>query len=52
MNRAQQSYFQENKTFTPTIDALGLGIQTETDNFHYSLMSTNQCGAETTEVTN
>lgn len=36
MNRAQQSYFLEQQTFTTDIDELGIGMDNSTDNFVYS----------------
>jgi len=40
MNRAQQAYFAENLAFATSVDALGLGIKTETNNYKYSLRAT------------
>ncbi|MEG3850974.1 type IV pilin-like G/H family protein [Microcoleus sp. herbarium19] len=40
MNRAQQAYFAENGTFSNSIEALGLGIKTETTNYKYSIRVT------------
>ena len=40
MNRAQQASFAENNAFATSIDALGLGIKTETNNYKYSLRVT------------
>ncbi len=37
MNRAQQAYFYENNALATSVDALGLGIKTETNNYKYSL---------------
>jgi type IV pilus assembly protein PilA len=42
MNRAQQAKFAENGTFATSVDALGLGIKTETTNYKYSLRVTKQ----------
>jgi type II secretory pathway pseudopilin PulG len=36
MNRAQQAKYAENGAFSNSIDALGLGIKTETTNYNYS----------------
>jgi type II secretory pathway pseudopilin PulG len=36
MNRAQQSKYAENGSFVNSIDALGIGIKTETTNYRYS----------------
>lgn len=40
MNRAQQAYYLENKFFAKDIQALEIGIKTETNNYSYSLRST------------
>jgi type IV pilus assembly protein PilA len=40
MNRAQQTKFAENGAFVTSVDALGLGIKTETINYKYSLDAT------------
>ncbi|NJK69461.1 MAG: general secretion pathway protein GspH [Microcoleus sp. SU_5_3] len=40
MNRGQQAYYAENNVFATSIDALGIGIKTETDNYKYSLRVT------------
>jgi type IV pilus assembly protein PilA len=40
MNKAQQASFAENNAFATSIDALGLGIKTETTNYKYSLRVT------------
>ena len=37
MNRAQQAYLTENGRFANSVDALSLGIKTETTNYKYSL---------------
>jgi type IV pilus assembly protein PilA len=37
MNRAQQAYQIENNAFTDSLDKLGLGIRSETDNYSYSI---------------
>ena len=37
MNRAQQAYFLENAAFTTTMDQLGLGIRTQTENYVYKV---------------
>ncbi len=42
MNRAQQAYLLENKTFSNNIEKLGLGIKTETVNYRYSTSTTNK----------
>lgn len=40
MNRAQQAYFAENGTFSTSIEALGIGIKTETTNYKYLIRVT------------
>ncbi len=40
MNRAQQSKYAENDSFVNSIDALGIGIKTETTNYRYSMETT------------
>ena len=40
MNKGQQAYFAENGTFSTSIEALGLGIKTETTNYKYSIRVT------------
>jgi type II secretory pathway pseudopilin PulG len=40
MNRAQQSKYGENDSFVNSIDALGIGIKTETTNYRYSTDAT------------
>lgn len=42
MNRAQQAKFAENNAFSTSIEALGLGLKTETTNYKYSLRATKQ----------
>ena len=37
MNRAQQAYFLENAQFTTSMDQLGLGIRTQTENYVYKV---------------
>jgi type IV pilus assembly protein PilA len=37
LNRAQQAYYLEKAQFSATIDRLGLGISTTTDNYFYTL---------------
>ncbi|QLE48140.1 prepilin-type N-terminal cleavage/methylation domain-containing protein [Nostoc sp. C057] len=46
MNRAQQAYFLENAAFTTSMDQLGLGIRTQTENYVYKV------AGDTTLVTN
>ena len=40
MNRAQQAYYMENGEFTDAIPELGLGIQSSTDNYSYTVTLT------------
>ena len=40
MNRAQQAKFAELGGFATTVDALGLGIKTQTSNFQYKISGT------------
>ncbi|NJR21656.1 MAG: general secretion pathway protein GspH [Richelia sp. CSU_2_1] len=40
MNRAQQAYFAEKSAFSNSIDALGIGIKTQTTNYNYSTIAT------------
>jgi hypothetical protein len=40
MNRAQKVLFIEKSAFATSVDALGLGIKTETTNFKYSIRAT------------
>ena len=40
MNKAQQAVFIETSAFATSLDALGLGIKTETTNFKYSIRAT------------
>ena len=40
MNRAQQAKFAEDNAFATSVDALGLGIKTETNYYKYSLRVT------------
>ncbi|MBD1813156.1 type IV pilin-like G/H family protein [Microcoleus vaginatus DQ-U2] len=40
MNRAQKALFIEKSAFSSSVDALGLGIKTETTNFKYSIRAT------------
>ncbi|MCP6762064.1 MAG: type IV pilin-like G/H family protein [Fischerella sp. CENA71] len=41
MNRAQQAYFLENAQFTTSMDLLGLGIKTQTENYGYVIKGGN-----------
>ncbi len=40
MNRAQQALFIEKSAFATSVNALGIGIKTETTNFKYSIRAT------------
>ena len=40
MNRAQKTLFIEKSAFATSVDALGLGIKTETTDFKYSIRAT------------
>ena len=40
MNKGQQAYFAETSAFSNSIPALGLGLETETNNYKYSLRVT------------
>jgi type IV pilus assembly protein PilA len=40
MNRAQQAKYAENGAFSNSINALGLGIKTQTSNYNYSTIAT------------
>lgn len=42
MNRAQQALFIEKSAFATSVNALGLGIKTETTNYKYSIRATNK----------
>jgi type IV pilus assembly protein PilA len=42
MNKGQQAKFAENGAWGTSVDALGLGIKTETSNYKYSIRSTKQ----------
>ena len=42
MNRAQQALFIEKSAFATSVDALGIGIKTETPNYKYSVRATKQ----------
>jgi len=41
INRAQQAYFLEQTYFATTIQAVGIGIQTQTVNYSYTIVSAN-----------
>ena len=40
VNRAQEALFIEKSAFATSVDALGLGLKTETTNFKYSIRAT------------
>ena len=40
MNKGQQAYFAENIVLATSVDVLGLGIKTETNNYKYSIRAT------------
>ncbi|MEG4210969.1 type IV pilin-like G/H family protein [Microcoleus sp. S13_B4] len=40
MNKAQQAQFAEKSAFATSVNALGIGIKTETTNFKYSVRAT------------
>ena len=40
MNKGQQAYYAENGALATSVDALGLGIRTETNNYKYSIRVT------------
>ncbi|WP_341737306.1 type IV pilin-like G/H family protein [Microcoleus sp. CAWBG640] len=40
LNKGQQAYFAEKSVFSTSVNALGVGIKTETTNFKYSVSTT------------
>lgn len=42
MNKGQQDYFAEKGSFANSVEALGVGIKTETTNYQYSTRATKQ----------
>ncbi|AFZ08264.1 hypothetical protein Osc7112_3927 [Oscillatoria nigro-viridis PCC 7112] len=42
MNKAQQAYFAKKRLFSSSVNALELGIKTETTNYKYSVRATKQ----------
>ena len=42
MNKAQQAYLAEKSVFSSSVNALGIGIKTETTNYKYSVRTTKQ----------
>jgi len=41
MNRGQQAFYAENASFSPSIEKLQLGIKSETENYSYSIVLSN-----------
>ncbi|MEG3973743.1 type IV pilin-like G/H family protein [Microcoleus sp. MON2_D6] len=53
MNRAQQASFAENGKFAASVEVLGLGIRTQTENYKYSVIGTGATiDSNTTQVGN
>ncbi|NJK60223.1 MAG: prepilin-type N-terminal cleavage/methylation domain-containing protein [Oscillatoriales cyanobacterium SM2_1_8] len=48
MNRSQQAFYLEKQTFAATIGFLGLGINTQTDNYKYGIDVATQIAKDTT----
>ena len=46
INKGQQAYYTENTEFSSTIDALGVGIQTQTANYTYEVTAGSDALAE------
>ncbi|MEG4247427.1 type IV pilin-like G/H family protein [Microcoleus sp. Pol10D4] len=44
MNKAQQAHFAEKSAFATSVNALEIGIKTETTNFKYSVRTTKKAG--------
>jgi type II secretory pathway pseudopilin PulG len=44
MNKAQQAHFSEKSAFATSVNALGIGIKTETTNYKYSVRATKKAG--------
>ncbi|MEG4327622.1 type IV pilin-like G/H family protein [Microcoleus sp. AT3-A2] len=44
MNKAQQAHFAEKSAFATSVNALEIGIKTETTNFQYSVRATKKAG--------
>ncbi len=44
MNRAQQAFYLENSSFASTVDTLGIGIKTSTENYTYAVDATTTIG--------
>ncbi|MGF1491526.1 MAG: type IV pilin-like G/H family protein [Microcoleaceae cyanobacterium] len=45
LNKGQQAFYAENNTFTTDIDALGVGIKTQTTNYVYTCTGSTNAGA-------
>lgn len=52
MNRAQQASFAEQGKFGSSVEVLGLGIRTQTENYKYSVIPGAAINADTTQVGN
>ncbi|MBD1924700.1 type IV pilin-like G/H family protein [Trichocoleus sp. FACHB-90] len=53
MNRAQQAYYLENGKFGTTLEQLGVGIQSETENYLYKILpQSNQSVIQTAQAKN
>nr|WP_290226464.1 type IV pilin-like G/H family protein [Trichocoleus desertorum] len=50
LNRAQQAYYLENSTFGSTVENLGLGIQTQTTNYTYTVDAKETVGLSTLAI--
>jgi prepilin-type N-terminal cleavage/methylation domain-containing protein len=50
LNRAQQAYYVENTAFASSVENVGIGIKTQTDNYTYDIGGT--FSGTTAEVTN
>ena len=44
MNKAQQAHFAEKSAFATSVNALGIGINTETTSYKYSVRATKKAG--------
>ncbi len=47
MNRSQQAFYLEKQTFSASIGLLGLGINTQTDNYKYGISLATEVGVNT-----
>ncbi|OLP18898.1 hypothetical protein BST81_08255 [Leptolyngbya sp. 'hensonii'] len=52
MNRAQTAYMAENSVFGSTVQVLGLGIQTQTVNYYYTIAPVAYVGEAYTQTVN